>query len=52
MPVLALGILLLLSVFHGVMEPLLRWGTPLFELQGWPWALVLVTGWLLAGPRR
>jgi hypothetical protein len=52
MLLLSLAIVALLTVFHGVIEPLLRWGTPLFQLQGWIWAPLLLAGWLLAGHRR
>jgi hypothetical protein len=52
MLLLSLVIVVLLSVFHGVMEPVQRWGTPLFELHGWIWAPLLLAAWLLAGQRR
>jgi hypothetical protein len=49
---LCLAIAVLYTVFHAVMEPLLQWGTPLFELHGLIWIPLLVAGWLLSGQRR
>ncbi|MCT0234140.1 hypothetical protein [Synechococcus sp. CS-1327] len=45
-------IAVLFTVFHGVIEPLIQWGTPLFELRGWIWLPLLLAGWSLAGQRR
>jgi hypothetical protein len=48
---LPLVIVVLLSGFHAVMEPLLNLATPLFELRGWIWIPLVLAAWLLAGQR-
>lgn len=39
----------LMSLSHVLLEPLLVWGTPLFELRGSFWIALVVLGFLLAG---
>jgi hypothetical protein len=46
---LTLAIALLLSLSHGLLEPLLGWGTPLLELRSWPWLALVIAAFLLAG---
>ncbi len=46
---LTLAIALLLSLSHGLLEPLLRWGTPLLELRSWPWLALAIGAFLIAG---
>lgn len=48
---LTLMIVVLLTGSHAVMEPLLKLGTPLFELRGWIWIPLALAAWLLAGKR-
>ncbi|MCT0201723.1 hypothetical protein KQ302_11245 [Synechococcus sp. CS-602] len=52
MLLLSLAIVVIFSFFHAVMEPLMQWGTPLFELRGLIWLPVLAAAWLLAGKRH
>ena len=42
-------VLVLQALFHWMLEPVIRWFTPLFELRLLPWLLALVGLWLLAG---
>lgn len=51
MLLLSLAIVLLFSVFHALMEPLMQWATPLFELRGLIWLPLVAAAWLLAGQR-
>ncbi|NQV10629.1 MAG: hypothetical protein HQ527_05640 [Cyanobacteria bacterium] len=52
MLLLSLAIVVMFSLFHALMEPLMQWGTPLFELRGLIWLPVLAAAWLLAGERH
>ena len=46
---LGLTLVALMSLSHALLEPLLVWGTPLFELRGWFWIALGLLGFLLAG---
>ena len=42
-------VLVLQALFHWMLEPVIRWFTPLFELKLLPWLLALFGLWFLAG---
>ena len=42
-------VLLLHASFHWLLEPLTVISTPIFELRGLGWLLLLIGAWLLAG---
>jgi hypothetical protein len=46
---MSLLLLVLLSLHHWLMEPLLRAGTAVFELSWLPWLLLGPLTWVLAG---
>ena len=45
-------VLFLQTVFHWVLEPVIRLFTPLFELNVLPWLFAFIGLWLLAGQRN
>lgn len=49
---LGVMVVVLMSLSHALLEPLLVWGTPLFELRGWFWIALVLLGFLLAGGRK
>ncbi|MCP9851154.1 hypothetical protein [Cyanobium sp. Morenito 9A2] len=52
MLILTLLVALVLGLNHVMLEPLTAALTPLFELQGWwPWLVLGLGAWVLAGPR-
>lgn len=42
-------VLVLQGLFHWMLEPVINWFTPLFELKLLPWLLGFAGLWLLAG---
>ena len=45
-----LGVLLILQTsFHWILEPAILMTTPIFELKGLGWLLLLIGGWLISG---
>ncbi len=48
---LVLSVVVLMGLCHALLEPLLGWGTPLFELRGGVWIALALLGFLLAGRR-
>ncbi|CAI8175755.1 MAG: hypothetical protein AB8A46_01050 [Prochlorococcus sp.] len=42
-------VLLLQAIFHWLLEPIIVVSSPVFELSGFGWALLLLGAWLVAG---
>jgi|TARA_B100000073_G_scaffold123028_1_gene100345 hypothetical protein len=45
-------VLLLQALFHWVLEPVITWLTPVFELKLLPWLLGFLGIWFLAGRKE